>query len=105
MYYSPQDATREIRVRLRNGGVIIFTYHGEDEMFDDCIDDQEINTAIRNGSVREAGKEEGGEYRYKIETNLSGGIAVVVEIPDGNPHVIVVTTFRQPGKKLKKVRR
>jgi len=105
MYYSPQDATKEIKNRLRNGGRIIFTYHAEDEMDDDCIDDLEITAAIKSGSVRNAGKEKDGEYTYKIESNLSGGIAVIVAIPDEEPNVIVVTTFRQPGKKLKKVRR
>jgi len=105
MYYSPQEATNEIRRRLRDGGAIIFTYHAEDEMEDDFIDDQEITAAIRSGSVREKGREESGEFTYKIETKLNGGIAVVVAIPDDDPNVIVVTTFRQLGKKLKKVRR
>ena len=62
MYYSPKEATREIKRRLREGGTIVFTYHGEDEMDDDFIDDQEITAAIRSGSVREAGREQDGEY-------------------------------------------
>lgn len=107
MYYSPAEATREIKNRLRSGGKIIFTAHAEEQMqlFDRCIDGQEVTAAIRSGAVRKAGEEINGEYRYRIESNLNGGIAVIVEIPDGNLFVIVITTFRQIKKKLKKVRR
>jgi hypothetical protein len=93
MYYSPTDATREIKKRLRNGAEVIFTPHAEDQMCDRRIDGQEVVTAIKSGVVRTPGEFKDNEYRYKIESNLSGGIAVVVEIPEDDPNIVVITTF------------
>jgi hypothetical protein len=103
MYYSPAEATREIKKRIRNGAVIVFTTHLEDQMCDRHIDGQEVETAIKSGSVRTPGELKNDEYRYKIESNLNGGIAVVVEIPEDDPSVIVITTFRPPKKKIRRV--
>lgn len=99
MYYSPADATREIKKRLRNGAAIIFIQHAEDQMCARHIDGQEVETAIKSGTVRTPGELKDGEYRYKIESSLSGGIAVVVEIPKDDPNVVVITTFALPKKK------
>jgi len=99
MYHSPADATREIKKRLRNGAEIIFTQHAEDQMCDRHIDGQEVKTAIKSGVVRTPGEFNNDEYSYKIESNLCGGIAVVVGIPEDNPALVVITTFSLPKKK------
>jgi hypothetical protein len=99
MYYSPSDATREIKKRLHSGAEIIFIEHAEDQMCARHIDGQEVMTALKSGTVRMPGEIKNGEYRYRIESNLNGGVVVVVEIPDEDPNVIVITTFPLPKKK------
>lgn len=98
MYYSPADATREIKRRLLNGAEVVFIPHAEVQMCERHIDGQEVVTVIKSGTVRTPGELQDSEYRYKIESNLNRGIAVVVEIPEDNPNLIVITTFR-PRKK------
>lgn len=99
MYYSPNDATNEIKKRLRNGGDVVFIRHAEDQMCERNIDGQEVMVALRSGVVRTSGELVKGEYRYKVESNLNGGIAVAVEIPEGAPNVIVVTVFSPTRRK------
>lgn len=93
MYYPPHEASREIKSRLKQGGVIVFTPHAEKQMLKRRIDAQEVNTAIRSAFVSTAGEQVRGEYRYKLASNLSGGLYVVVELPDDNPDIIIVTIF------------
>lgn len=93
MYYSPSDATNEIKKRLRHGGVVVFTRHAEDRMSERHIDGLEVMTALRSGTVRTPGELKDGEHRYKVESSLNGGIAVVVEIPESNSDLIAITVM------------
>lgn len=99
MYYSPNDATNEIKKRLRNGGVVVFIPHAEVQMCKRKIDGQEVVATLLSGVVRTPGELIKGEYRYKVESNLNGGIAVAVEIPEDDPKVIVITVFRPTKRK------
>ena len=93
MYYSPNDATNEIKKRLNDGGQVVFIPHAEVQMYKRHIDGQEVMSALRSGVVRTPGELKNSEYRYKVESNLNGGIAVAVEIPEDTPNLIVVTVF------------
>lgn len=99
MYYSPSDATNEIKKRLRNGGVVVFVHHAEDRMSERHIDDQEAMTALKSGAVCTPGELKDGEYRYKVESSLNGGIAVVVAIPENNPDLIAITAMSLKKRK------
>ena len=103
MYYLPADATKEIKRRLRNGADIVIVPHARTQMMDRCIDDLEVSTAIRSGVVSTPAELKDDEYRYKIESNLNGGIAVVLEMPEENPNIIIITTFRPKKKNTRKL--
>lgn len=68
-------------------------------MLDRDIDGQEVMAAMKSGIVRNAGELSKEGYSYKIESSLSGGIAVVVGIPEDDPSLVVITTFALPKKK------
>ena len=99
MYYSPSDATNAIKNRLKNGGQVVFISHAEKQMRKRHIDGQEVMSALRSGVVRTPGELKYSEYRYKVESNLNGGIAVAVEIPEDTPNLIIVTVFPLPKRK------
>lgn len=99
MYYSSNDATNEIKKRLKSGGQVVFIPHAEVQMCKRHIDGQEVIAALRSGVVRTPGELTKGEYRYRVESNLNGGIAVAVEIPEDDPNLIVVTVFGLPKGK------
>lgn len=77
----------------------MFIQHSEDRMCERHIDDQEAVMALRSGAVRVSGELKDGEYRYKVESNLYGGIMVVVEIPEDNPNVIAITAMSSKKRK------
>lgn len=99
MYYLPADATNEIKKRLRESGQVVFIQHAEGRMCKRDIDDQEAVMALRSGAVRVPGELKDGEYRYKVESNLNGGIMVVVEIPEGNLIIIAITVMSSKKRK------
>lgn len=77
----------------------MFIPHARDRKIERHIDDLEATTALRSGTVCTPGELKDGEYRYKVESNLNGGIAVVVEIPENNPDLIVITAISLKKKK------
>lgn len=101
MYYSPSDATNEIKKRLRNFGEVVFIPHANDQMDARVIDDLEATMALRSGAVRTPGELRNGEYRYIVESDLNG-VAVVVEIPDASPNLIVITVIKLNKRKRRR---
>lgn len=99
MCYSPSDATNEIKRRIKNGGEVVFIPHLEERMNERHIDGLDVMTCLRSGVVRKVAEIIDNECRYKVESNLNGNIAVVVEIPDDNPCVVVITTFKLKNKR------
>lgn len=77
----------------------MFIQHAEGRMWERDVDDQEAVMALRSGAVRVAGEQKDGEYRYKVESNLNGGITVVVEIPEGDFVVIAITVMNSKKRK------
>lgn len=76
----------------------MFIQHANDRMGERDIDDQEATMALRSGAVLTPGESNNGEYRYKVESNLNG-VAVVVEIPEDNPNLIVITAIALKKRK------
>jgi len=94
MCYSPSDATNEIKKRLSAGSQnVYFCSHAQDRMYQRDIDDKQIISALRSGRVVAVENTENGECRYKVQSNLNGGITVMVEIPCASSNIIVITTW------------
>ena len=100
MYYSPIDATREIKRRAKDSGNVAFTEHAEDQMQERQINTSEVLRALRSGVVRIPGEVgEHGDYCYRIEAQMGKETLMsVVCIPKGDPSLLVITAFRKSNR-------
>ena len=95
MYYTPADATREIRRRIEIGGMQI-TIHATEQMADRDIDRNDVKKCLKHGSVISADFNAGHQdwtYRVSRRMNLQTTLIVVVALPDDDPINLVVTAF------------
>lgn len=97
---SPSEATKEVKKRMKFNASVVFTRHATERMLERNIDDTEVYACLRSGVVKTSPELRSNDYHYRVESNLHGGITVLVVIPSDDPNIILVTVLPRKKKKL-----